>query len=186
MTIRNARKEDCSQAAILIYDAIHDIADALTGETERAKVLLQLENYFCKEGNRLSYHNCLVKVVGEEVVGIIIAYHGKDASRLDGPILSYLQEKNPIEEVILDREADEKDYYLDTVSVNPAYGGKGFGTDLLEAAILHAVKLGISSISLNVEENNVKARRLYERLGFGYEKDRMINGHLYAYLVKQI
>lgn len=186
MTIRKAMKKDSKQAAVLMYDAIHDIADALTGETDRTKVLTQLENYFCEEVNRLSYHNCLVKTEGDEAIGIIIAYHGKDADKLDAPILSFLAEKNPEKEIVLDKEADEQDYYLDTVSVNPSFAGKGIGTDLLQAAIEAGKALGHSRVSLNVEENNQAARRLYERLGFEYEKTITINGHAYFYLVKHV
>lgn len=184
--IRNATKNDCEQAAVLIYDAIHDIAHALTGELDKQNVLKQLEVFYCQEMNRLSYRNCLIKSVDDQVVGIVIVYHGKDAQQLDEPILAHLQAKNPKNNLVIDKEADETDFYIDTVSVNPQFSGRGFGTELLNAAIEKARQLGYSTVSLNVEENNQKARRLYERLGFMYKKEIMINNHVYAYLVKQI
>lgn len=184
--IRNATQNDREQAAILIYDAIHDIAHALTGEDEQQKVLQQLEVFYCQESNRLSYRNCLIKSADDQAVGIVIAYHGKEAKQLDEPILAHLQTKNPESNPVIDKEADETDFYIDTVSVNPQFSGRGFGTELLHAAIDLARRLGYSTVSLNVEENNHKARRLYERLGFMYEKEIMINNHVYAYLVKQI
>jgi len=184
--IRNATRDDRAQAAVLIYDAIHDIAHALTGETDKQNVLQQLEAFYCQEVNRMSYHNCLIKSVEGEVVGIVVAYHGKDAQQLDGPILAHLQEKNPESESVIDKEADEIDFYIDTVSVDPQFCGRGFGTELLQAAIEQARQQGYSTVSLNVEENNHKAHRLYERLGFAYKKEIMINGHMYYYLVKNI
>ncbi|MBD3109583.1 GNAT family N-acetyltransferase [Bacillus sp. AGMB 02131] len=184
--IRKATRDDRAQAAVLIYDAIHDIANALTGETEDPKVLQQLEAFYCQEMNRLSYHNCLVKSVDNQAVGIVIAYHGKDAQQLDEPIVEHLKGKNSGCEPVIDQEADEDDFYIDTVSVNPQFSGRGFGTELLNAAVDWACQLGYSTVSLNVEENNFNARRLYERLGFEYEKEIMINNHVYAYLVKRI
>ncbi|MGM9929839.1 MAG: GNAT family N-acetyltransferase [Bacillus sp. (in: firmicutes)] len=186
MTIRKARKEDSVQAAVLIYDAIHDIADALTGETEKQKVLKQLEVYFQQEVNRVSYSNCLVKVVEGEVVGLVIAYHGKDASIIDAPILTHLESKFPDKQITIDQETEEEDFYLDTVSVNPHFAGRGYGTELLQAAIEYAKQSGYATVSLNVEENNMRARRLYERLGFEQTMERVINHHTYGYLVKHM
>ena len=186
MTIRQARKQDSTQAAVLFYAAIHDIAHALTGETENEKVLEQLERYFCQEYNRISYRNCFVKTVNEEVVGIVVAYHGKDAMSLDEPIVAHLKDKKGKRGFHIDQEADEEDYYIDTVSVNPQFSRQGFGTELLQFICQYAECSGYSSISLNVEENNSSARRLYERLGFEQKKDITINNHTFSYLVKQL
>lgn len=184
--IRPAKKEDRSQAAVLMVDAIHDIANALTGESDKSKVLEQMEKYFCEEINRLSYRNCLIKTVGEQPVGIVVAYHGKDAPALDAPILKHLENSNGGAPATLDNEADPDDYYIDTVSVSPEFGGRGFGTELLEASIQHVKEQGYRTVSLNVEEDNVKARKLYERLGFRHKKDIVIHHHTYAYMVKTL
>lgn len=184
MTVRKAKPEDGRQAAILIYDAIHDIAHSLTGETENHKVLWQLEKFFSQEGNRLSYQNCFVKVVDEEVIGLILVYHGSKARELDAPIISRLDKLN--KSIIIDVEADETDFYIDTLSVNPLFGGKGYGTELIKYISETASVCGYTTISLNVEENNERARQLYERLGFKKAKRIIINGHFYDYLVKYV
>ncbi len=186
MTIRQAKKQDSKQAAVLIYDAIHDIAHALTGETEREKVYEQLEKYFCQEHNRISYRNCFVKTIEDEVVGLVLAYHGEDALALDEPIVRHLKENHADQEIRIDPETDKEDYYIDTVSVNAAFCGRGFGTELLQTIMQHAKGQGYPSVSLNVEENNANARRLYERLGFEKKKDILINGHVFSYLVKKL
>jgi len=183
--IRQARKEDYKEAAILIYDAIHDIAHALTGEKEKEKVLEQLGQYFLQEKNRLSYRNCLVKTVDDVPVGIIVAYHGRDAYELDEPIRTHVKEKTG-KEPFFDQEADETDFYLDTLSVNPEFGGQGIGTELIHSMINYAKDQGYSTFSLNVEETNHKAQKLYERLGFSYKKTITINHHLYYYLIKDL
>ncbi|MBS4208050.1 GNAT family N-acetyltransferase [Bacillus sp. FJAT-50079] len=183
--IRQAKKSDYKEASVLILDAIHDIAYALTGEKEKVKVLEQLGRYFCQEDNRLSYRNCLVKTVDHVPVGIIVAYHGKVSYELDEPIRAHVKEITG-EMPIIDQEADETDFYLDTLSVNPQFGGQGFGTELLQSFITYAKEHGYPSVSLNVEESNHKARKLYERLGFSYKKTITIKQHFYHYLVKQL
>lgn len=185
MMIRKAEKQDSKRAAVLIYNAIHDIAHALTGEDDKEKVLGQLERYFSQELNRLSYHNCLVKIVDNNLIGIIVAYHGKDAKDLDEPIRAHVKEITG-KEPALDSEADITDFYIDTVSVNPKFGAQGFGTELLQSAIDYAISQGYPTVSLNVEETNIKARKLYERLGFSYKKTITINEHEYHYLVKHL
>ncbi|MFS0781060.1 GNAT family N-acetyltransferase [Bacillus sp. 1P06AnD] len=186
MTIEQARPEHAKEAAVLMYDAIHEIAHSLTGETEDNAVLEQLEDYFRSEGNRLSYENCLVKMMDGKAVGLVLAYHGKDADELDAAILDVLNKKYPDKELKLDSEADPEDYYIDTVSVNPEYGGNGIGTALLEAITEKGKELGHHTISLNVDEDNPAARRLYERLGFKEKKQITIIDHTYAYMVKKI
>ncbi|MCJ8008331.1 GNAT family N-acetyltransferase [Lederbergia wuyishanensis] len=183
--IRQAQKRDYQEAAVLIYDAIHDIAHALTGEKQKENVLEQLGNYFIQEKNRLSYRNCFVKTVDDIPVGIIVAYHGKDAYELDEPIRTHIEEKTG-KEAYFDQEADETDFYLDTLSVNPQFGGKGFGTELIQSMTTYANEQGFATFSLNVEESNYKACKLYERLGFIYKKTITINHHLYHYLVKTL
>jgi len=183
--IRQGVIQDKKEAAVLIYDAIHEIAHALTGEEEREKVLRQLERYYIQDINRLSYRNCFIKEEDGVAVGIIVLYPGKDAATLDEPIKEHLRKlgnQNPV----LDKEADYVDLYIDTLSVNPLYSGRGIGTELIKAAISFAKEQGIPSVSLNVEQNNTSAHRLYDRLGFIYKKTIKINGDHYFYLVRQL
>ena len=50
-----------------------------------------------------------------QVSGLIIAYHGKDAESLDEPIVKRLRMKMKDPSVTLDKEAEMKDFYLDTL-----------------------------------------------------------------------
>lgn len=50
----------------------------------------------------------------------------------------------------------------------PQYIGKGYGRPLLEAAIDELVKLGYSDIFLWVLEENKRARKFYEKVGFTF------------------
>jgi ribosomal protein S18 acetylase RimI-like enzyme len=52
-------------------------------------------------------------------------------------------------------------------AVLPAYRGKGIGRALLGAVEREARKRGCVKVTLEVQENNQRARRVYEAAGFG-------------------
>ena len=60
---------------------------------------------------------------------------------------------------------------------------QGLGKRLLEAAIAHSWKQGLSPIELTVRADNLNAIRLYERLGFEHEgvmrRGCSVDGHFY-------
>lgn len=61
--------------------------------------------------------------------------------------------------------------YIRFVSVNPFYEGKGIGRKLTEKCIEYAKKNGEEVIALHTSEIMVKARALYEKLGFRIYKE---------------
>jgi ribosomal protein S18 acetylase RimI-like enzyme len=56
--------------------------------------------------------------------------------------------------------------YIYGFRVRPAFRGKGIGTFMLEAAETDLVRRGFRKVVLNVNQDNVGARRLYERNGY--------------------
>jgi ribosomal protein S18 acetylase RimI-like enzyme len=56
---------------------------------------------------------------------------------------------------------------LHDLAVLPDHRGQGVGTALLQAVEAGAEELGCCKITLEVQENNVRARELYVRVGFG-------------------
>ena len=106
-----------------MYNALHEIAEKITGSTVETEVLLGLETWFSKEKNRLSYENCFV-YEQDGAVGVIVAYHGSEATMLDAPIVHHLRELHKDESITLEKEAELDEYYIDTLSVSSVYGGK--------------------------------------------------------------
>ncbi|AOH53113.1 hypothetical protein ABE28_002025 [Peribacillus muralis] len=186
MYIRKATPEDASKAAVLIRLAIKEIAEALTGETDEEKILIILAGFFKKSGNRISYENTFVSVHDGEVSGLIIAYHGKDAQELDAPIVEHLRQKLNDPNITIDKEAEADDFYLDTISVDPNYQGKGIGSALIQYVEEYAKQKGYSRVSLVVENVNEGASRLYNKLGYKELKTVTISGYDFGYLIKQI
>ncbi len=64
--------------------------------------------------------------------------------------------------------APREDGYLHLLNfaVDPEYRGKGIGTKLLLSVIEEAKFLGFKGVRLEVNVNNERARRLYEKHGF--------------------
>lgn len=100
--------------------------------------------------------NCLyVAKINHVIVGSIILGHD--------PEPAYDQAEWKI-------EADDYSsiYVIRTLVVNPDYQKNGIGEALMEFATELARREGISSIRLDVYENNAPAIRLYEKLGYQY------------------
>jgi ribosomal-protein-alanine N-acetyltransferase len=56
--------------------------------------------------------------------------------------------------------------HITNIAVHPDYRGKGVGTRLLSFLIAVARSRDINALTLEVRQSNVRARKLYERMGF--------------------
>ncbi len=186
MKLRTANKTDAPEAARLIHLAIKDIAEKLTGEKEESKIQHELTELFTQEQNRFSYQNASVMIAGGKLAGMFIAYSGDEAEMLDQLILDRVIKKTGETDISFDQEADKSDYYLDTLSVHPDFQRRGIGSLLLQYFEKVANQKGFTTVSLNVAQDNPKAKELYVKLGYKKKKAIMINDHQYDYMVKNL
>lgn len=186
MSIRPALQKDAPLAARLLYDALHDIAHQLTGADEKDEALTTLEAFFRAENGRLSYKQALVKELDGKPAGIVVSYAGADAEMLDEPIVSRLRQIKHDPSIRLDPETELDEYYIDTLSVSPAYGGRGIGTALVIEVQQLASQKGHRKLALVVSESNDGAYALYRKLGFTTDKWIRINGGTYQHMVKYL
>lgn len=186
MIIRSAVKEDAAAAARLLYDALHDVAHQLTGQDGEEEAVSDLEQFFTEEEGRLSYHQALISEIEGKVAGIIVSYAGDEAERLDRPMVERLRKMKNDPTISLDKEADEDEFYLDTLSVSPLYKGKGVGSALIHAAEEQGKKRGYNKSALAVLTTNKRAYSLYLRIGYEVDKEIIINGNVYYHMVKHL
>ena len=73
-------------------------------------------------------------------------------------------------------------YHLAYIGTNSNSKGRGLGTELIE----YAVDLTDGRISLHVDLDNYRAKKLYEKMGFKHVYNRMIfQREEYIYIIKQ-
>ena len=72
--IKKADKNNIENISILIYDAIHNVANTLTGENEDKKILETLDYYVNMDICQLSYNNIYTYEIDKKNVGILLAY----------------------------------------------------------------------------------------------------------------
>lgn len=187
MSIRSARPSDSRAVARLVLLAIQDIACQLTGETEENAILRRLEGFYLTEGNRFSADRYLL-IEGEDgaAAGMILCYDGASAQALYRPVLNELRRRHGRDDLAMDDEADEDEFYIDALAVFPAYEGRGYAKALLAEAEAWARREGWRKISLNVDVDKAKAHALYSKLGYTEVKQIRINGHLFRHMVKEL
>lgn len=183
--IRKATPVDADFAAELIYEAIGDVAHTLTGTTDPHEAIRIMSQFFAQSGNRLSYENAVIAMDEDKPMGLALFYHGSQTEKLDRPFVEHVERvtgKAPH----LVKEARDDEFYLDTVVVRGEYRGKGIGTVLLEAFEKESVRRGHEKMAMLVDEENQRARKLYESIGYRQDGTVMVSGHLFSHMVKNL
>lgn len=193
MLIRPAQKSDAPSVAPLLILASGDIASIMMGTNDQQQVLALTSQFFQAEGTRMSYQNMLVAEMEQQVVGMINLYHGSDATELDRPLVERLQQRKDAAIVAFEREADDDEWYIDTLAVTPQSAGHGIGSALIRAAEEYAQHArqtrcgtylaglaGPTKIALLVDMDNIRAYRLYQHLA--YQQDKLVQLYLHPYV----
>lgn len=181
--LRQAQPSDVDAVIPLLHSAIGDIGNMLAGTNDTAQMLETLGQWFTQSGNRLSYEQVYVLEREGKIAGFFLAYHGSDIAALDAPIIAQLRAQGLSgDEVIPEARPDE--YYLDSIAVSPDYQGQGIGTLLIDEFEQMARKLHHTKLLLIVDLDNVRAKALYERLGYTEDGQILVHGHPYYRMVK--
>lgn len=85
----------------------------------------------------------------------------------------------------MEDEAKAGEFYIDSLAVSLPYRNQGVGTALIEKAKEMARELGITIVTLAVEPEN-RAKKLYQKLGFAYQRGIEIFNEEYELYVAEI
>lgn len=156
---RPARKSDCRRIAELYRISSDGVADYIWTKLARPgeDILDVGRRRYEREGTPFSYENCKMVELQGNVVGMLVAF----PMRVDRDY----QETDPVLVPYSLLEEDHS-YYICGMAVDEGHRGKGIGMMLLDEAERTARDLGFEKLSLIVFEQNVNARRLYERFGY--------------------
>lgn len=188
--IRFGKKNDpehlVEEVASLTYEILRDLGIRVLNNQTEEKIVNFLKGLYVKDNNRFSYHNMLVKESCGHVAGIAIVYHGKNAEKFDKHFLRYLQQEFHSDDIELSKETEDDEFYLDSLAVSPHHRKQGIGGELLKAFESIGEEKGFQKLSLNVDEENENAYRLYKKNGFEFESTFDLYGHPYLHMVKYL
>ncbi|TSB48166.1 GNAT family N-acetyltransferase [Alkalicoccobacillus porphyridii] len=179
-------EEDIRQINELTYSILETLDLASIRETPKERYLDFLASLFQKEGNRFSYHNFLLSELEGQIAAIAIVYHYEDAHYYDHNFSMQVAEWFNVEAPTIQPEAMENEFYIDSIAVAEDFRNQKIGSMLIEAIEEEAIGKGYTQLSLNVDKNNVKAKRLYDRFGFLLANEFQLYGHPYDHLIKDL
>lgn len=176
ITVRPATSADVKTAICLIYLTMGRLADFLFGSDKPLEAENVLAQLFVREANRFSYQFVDVAEMSGRVVGLLLAYSGREIESLRFPMarqlfvvcglpgmFRFLRRGLPLMGV---KEAEAEEYFVNSLAVLPSFQGQGIGTHLLSWGESKARTLGLQKCSLTVEIGNRQASSLYEHLGY--------------------
>ncbi len=157
--IRPARKDECRRIAELYSAASNGVADYIWSTlAEPGEDFLEVgQRRYERVGTVFSYENCTMVELDDRAIGLLVAFPMEvDADR---------EEPDPVMVPYRVLEEDQS-YYVCGIAIDAEHRGKGIGTQLMAEAEKSCRELGLKKLSLIVFEQNMDAKRLYERLGY--------------------
>ncbi|WP_276804795.1 GNAT family N-acetyltransferase [Lactobacillus hominis] len=120
--------------------------------------------------------------------GLIDMYGYEDQSIIDMSLRPSLAKTLlPLEtKIFTDKEALPGEWYIDALAVNPNHWGEGIASSLLAVAPKVAKKKNYKVVSLNVDQDNPRAQRLYEYKGFETVSTMKIGDRKYDHMIKRV
>lgn len=187
--IRKANKSDFP----FVYPILNQIFDEM--QMQSIKSLPEDQFYdlmhlgFISEDYRYSYRRIWVDVdKNDRVLGILDMYSYHDQKIIDFVLKKEYEKVGlPMSTVIFDdQEAWPHEWYIDALAVHPDHWGEGIASHLLDAVPKIARQKGYHKISLNVDLENPRAKRLYKYKGFVTTNTMTIGDRTYDHMIKEV
>lgn len=188
MIIRSARPADAQAVLPLVKIVFDEMELASLQQISTADLFKLLTAAFTTATYRYSYQHTLVAEEDGKVVGIAVSYPAEAEAHIDDALATLLPLVGlPVNTRFFnDREAWPHEWYLDTLAVLPGYQNRGIGTRLLAAVNQLASQHNYHLVSLNVDQQNPNAQRLYERVGYHKVGELPIGTHYYNHMQQQL
>lgn len=180
--IRQASPEDHQQVSPLIVQAMEDLACTFVNSKDPKKAYPLFDYFFQQPDNQYSFENALVYEENGQIVGSIIAYDGAFLPKYRKPFLEYIAAHYNVRDLVIENETMKGEIYIDTLSVNPSFQGKGIGKKLLGAIQIKAKAEGHKKIGLLVDFKNPNAKKLYSALGYKSVGSKQLGDGIYEHL----
>ncbi|WP_251519469.1 MULTISPECIES: GNAT family N-acetyltransferase [Staphylococcus] len=182
--IRKARPEDSHQLAELCYIIWHELEVDVVKHIEKSRLLKAIEKGIVDVKYREHYSHIWVKEIDNKIAGCLIAYSGDQEEALEQAWLDLDldQDIRQFGTPMPQREANNDEYYIETVVTFPEYRGQGVATQLMDFIMDH--KKG-EKFSLNCDVNNKGALHIYRKLGFESQSEFDLYGLPHYHMIFQ-
>jgi ribosomal protein S18 acetylase RimI-like enzyme len=176
ITFQLAKPTDANIASRLIFDSFPKMAtfNFGLGDAQRAKKTFTA--LFPYPQHRFSFETSTLILKDERVIGLYIAYPGKEQFVLNWRLGKLLMKQFSLSEktkliqrslpLAFIQEAAKDEFLLSNLAINKSYRGAGFGSQVLAHIEETAIQAGYQKISLLVDIDSKEARRFYENRGF--------------------
>ena len=170
--IRKGRTEDAQDfSQLILLSAATFFSSIFASNTEEI-----MKKIFQQPGNLFSFEHSYFIEVNNKIAGMALGYNWEQKRREElyaGLLLVkylkwsfftrifYLLKAQSLVGKVLENE-----YYLSNIAVYPAFRTLGLGTKLFSEIKRESDKTGANKIVLDVETNNKRAIKLYEKLGY--------------------
>lgn len=159
---------------------------AIGCEEPNDELLSSVTTMCSREDVLYSWKNAVVAEVDGVVAGCLISYNGADYRSMREVTFPLIAAASGNDFSSMEMETAEGEYYLDSMAVLPEFRGRGVATQLLRAGITRAYMLLVPRAAMVVSPENPRAQKLYESLGFRFERDMFLFGEDYRKMVKKL
>jgi len=170
LSLRQARKSDAAEIALLVNIAVHGNMARGWAHDEEAEGTydpLEVGRLEMLKDDVFGWRSATMAEDDGEIAGMLLGYRKPDEKQgVPDDIWAPLK---PIQE--LEEEANGR-FFISMLGVHKHWRGKGAGSLLLDDADKRAAKTLANGQALIVEDANEGARKLYERRGFSVTQSR--------------
>lgn len=187
--IRKAKKSDFT----FIYPILKQIFEEM--DMESINKLPESQFYdlmrlgFISEYYRYSYNRIWVVTDSlDKPIGMIDMYAYDDQKIIDFALKKEYAKVGLTTDTVIfdDQEAWPDEWYIDAIAVSPDHWGEHVASRLMDLAVKVAREKGYKLISLNVDKENPRAKRLYEHKGYKSVKEMTIGDRVYDHMIKEV
>lgn len=162
---RQGAESDSYRIAELIDQSSSQGISYLYGDIVSKITPLQLCAQILRSDPYYNVNNTLVAEFRRRVIGLTLSFPSS-VHVLDEDVKKYFTDEKLAYLSMFFTDQSDDVYYLDAVSVEPDFQGRGIGNELLRQVVEKAKMSGFSLLSLNVFEDNIHAIEWYKKAGF--------------------
>ncbi len=163
---REGREDDCQRLAELMNIASGGVLEFLFQDLTPGLTPVQaVARNLRRDKQPYTFRNALVAERDGSILGMALSYASRYHGVTDGMRGFFPADRLKVLEDFYASRVEES-LYLDTIAVDAASRSHGVGRQLIALVKERAMEKGLESVSLIAFADNIRALRLYERLGF--------------------